>query len=158
MLAATSWATRLKAGLARTREVLNTDLGELLARRKIDEALFERLEGALLQADCGVEATRSLIEDLRKRARAEHVEDSAGLKEALRAALLERLTPLEGRLKVRSDKPCVIMVAGVNGAGKTTSIGKLAKWLQSQGLSVLLAAGDTHASSSPRGASATACR
>jgi len=143
MLAATSWAARLKAGLARTREVLNADLGELLVRRKIDEALFESLEGALLQADCGVEATRSLIGDLRRRARTGRVEDSAGLKEALRAALLERLTPLEERLKIRSDKPCVIMVAGVNGAGKTTSIGKLAKWLQSQGLSVLLAAGDT---------------
>ncbi len=143
MLAATSWAARLKAGLARTREVLNTDVGELLARRKIDEALFENLEGALLQADCGVEATRSLIEDLRRRVRTERIEDSAGLKLALKAALLERLTPLEGRLRIGAHKPCIIMVAGVNGAGKTTSIGKLAKWLQSQGLSVLLAAGDT---------------
>ena len=143
MLAATSWAARLKAGLARTREVLNTDVGELLTRRKIDEALFENLEGALLSADCGVDATRSLIEDLRKRVRTERIEDSAGLKGALKAALLERLRPLEGRLRIRSDKPCVIMVAGVNGAGKTTSIGKLAKWLQSQGSSVLLAAGDT---------------
>jgi fused signal recognition particle receptor len=143
MLAATSWAARLKAGLARTREVLNTDVGELLARRKIDESLFENLESALLSADCGVEATRSLIEDLRKRVRAERIEDSAGLKVALKAALLERLTPLERKLEVRSHKPCVIMVAGVNGAGKTTSIGKLAKWLQNQGSSVLLAAGDT---------------
>ncbi len=143
MLAATSWAARLKAGLARTREVLNTDVSELLVRRKIDESLFEHLESALLQADCGVEATRSLIEDLRKRARTGRIEDSADLKAALKAALLEHLTPLQGRLETQSRKPCVIMVAGVNGAGKTTSIGKLAKWLQSQGASVMLAAGDT---------------
>jgi fused signal recognition particle receptor len=143
MLAAASWAARLKAGLARTREVLNTDVGELLARRKIDESLFEQLESALLQADCGVDATRSLLEDLRGRVRAERIEDSAGLKLALKAALIERLSPLEGKLRVRSHKPCVIMVAGVNGAGKTTSIGKLAKWLQNQGSSVMLAAGDT---------------
>ena len=143
MLAATSWAARLKAGLARTREVLNTDVGELIARRKIDESLFDDLESALLSADCGVEATRSLIEDLRKRVRTERIEDSAGLKKALKAVLLERLRPLERRLEVRTHKPCVIMVAGVNGAGKTTSIGKLAKWLQNQGSSVLLAAGDT---------------
>jgi fused signal recognition particle receptor len=143
MLAATSWAARLKAGLARTREVLNTDVGELLVRRKIDEALFDNLESALLSADCGVEATRSLIEDLRRRVRTERIEDSAGLKAALKAALIERLTPLERRLEVRSHRPCVIVVAGVNGAGKTTSIGKLAKWLQNQGSSVLLAAGDT---------------
>jgi fused signal recognition particle receptor len=143
MLAAASWAARLKAGLARTREVLNTDVGELLARQRIDESLFEQLESALLQADCGVDATRSLLEDLRRRVRAERIEDIAGLKRALKGALLERLTPLEGKLKIRSHKPCVIMVAGVNGAGKTTSIGKLAKWLQSQGSSVMLAAGDT---------------
>jgi fused signal recognition particle receptor len=143
MLAATSWAARLKAGLARTREVLNTDLGELLTPRRIDESLFGNLENALLSADCGVEATRSLIDDLHKHARTGRIEDSAGLKAALRMALLERLRPLEGKLEIRSRKPCVILVAGVNGAGKTTSIGKLAKWLQNQGLSVLLAAGDT---------------
>jgi fused signal recognition particle receptor len=143
MLAATSWAARLKAGLARTREVLNTDVGELLSRRKIDESLFDELESALLSADCGVDATQSLIEELRKRVRTERIEDGAGLKEALKAALIERLRPLERRLDVRSHKPCVIMVAGVNGAGKTTSIGKLAKWLQNQGSNVLLAAGDT---------------
>jgi len=143
MLAAASWAARLKAGLARTREVLNTDVGELLNRRKVDEALFEKFESALLSADCGVDATRSLIDDLRRRARMEHIEDGAGLKEALKEALLERLAPLERKLAVRSHKPCVIMIAGVNGAGKTTSIGKLAKWLQIQGLQVLLVAGDT---------------
>jgi len=143
MLAATSWAARLKAGLARTREVLNADVGELFTRRKIDEALFEDLESALLTADCGVEATQSLIEDLRRRARTQRIEDGAALKSALKAAMLERLAPLEHRLAVDAHRPCVIVVAGVNGSGKTTSIGKLAKWLQGEGRKVMLAAGDT---------------
>ena len=143
MLAATSWAARLKAGLARTREVLNADLGELLTRRKIDEALFEELESALLSADCGVEATRALLDDLRDRVKKQRIEDGAALKTALKAAMLERLAPLERKLSFGASKPCVIVVAGVNGSGKTTSIGKLATWLQGEGLKVMLAAGDT---------------
>jgi fused signal recognition particle receptor len=143
MVAASSWAARLKAGLARTRAVLNTDVGDLLARRRIDESLFEDLEAALLQADCGVEASRSLIDDLRKRAKAARIEDGAALKAALKAAVLERLRPLQRKLDVGGHKPCVIVVAGVNGSGKTTSIGKLAKWLQGEGKQVMLAAGDT---------------
>jgi fused signal recognition particle receptor len=143
MLAATSWAARLKAGLARTRKALGTDLGALLGRRKLDGALFDELEAALLSADCGVEATRALLDDLRERAKRERIEDGAGLKAALKAALLERLAPLERSLDTGAHKPCVIVVAGVNGSGKTTSIGKLAKWLQARGARVLLAAGDT---------------
>jgi fused signal recognition particle receptor len=143
MLAATSWAARLKAGLARTREVLNADLGGLLGRRRIDEALFEELETALLAADCGVEATRALLDDLRARVKKLRIEDGAALKSALKAVLLERLAPLERRLDTSAHKPCIIVVAGVNGSGKTTSIGKLAKWFQLRGASVMLAAGDT---------------
>lgn len=143
MLAATSWAARLKAGLARTREVLGTDVGALFGGRKIDEALFEELETALLSADCGVEATHSLLEDLRARARKDRIENGVELKAALKAAILERLTPLERRLETGAHKPCVIVIAGVNGSGKTTSIGKLAKWMQGRGLTVMLAAGDT---------------
>lgn len=143
MLAATSWAARLKAGLARTREVLNTDLGTLLSGPKIDEALFEKLETALLAADCGVEATRDLIEELRGSAKKERLEDGAALRKALKAALLRRLAPLERKLDTGAHKPCVIVIAGVNGVGKTTSIGKLAKWLQGSGSKVMLAAGDT---------------
>ncbi|MBC7804418.1 MAG: signal recognition particle receptor subunit alpha, partial [Candidatus Parcubacteria bacterium] len=144
MLAATSWAARLKAGLARTREVLGTDVGVLLSRRKIDEAFFEELESALLAADCGVEATQALIEDLRSRVRRDRIEDGAALKAALKTAIRERLAPLERALDTGTRKPCVIVVAGVNGSGKTTSIGKLAKWLQVRGESVMLAAGDTY--------------
>jgi fused signal recognition particle receptor len=142
MVAALSWAARLKAGLARTRDVLNTPVSELFVRRRVDEALFEELESALLQADCGVAATQWLVERLRERARKERIEDGETLKRALKDALTELLTPLEKKLQV-GEKPFVVMIAGVNGSGKTTSIGKLAKWLQSQGKSVLLAAGDT---------------
>ena len=138
MVAAPSWAARLKAGLARTREVLNTPVSELFARRRVDESAFEEIETALLQADCGVAATQALLASLRR----QKLEDGAALKDALRRALVELLQPLEKKLEV-SEKPFVIMVAGVNGSGKTTSIGKLAKWLQVQGRSVLLAAGDT---------------
>jgi fused signal recognition particle receptor len=143
MLAATSWAARLKAGLARTREVLNTDLGTLLSRRKIDDALFEELETALLAADCGVDATRDLLDDLRARVKKNRIEDGAALKTALKEAVLARLAPLERRLDAGRYKPFVIVVAGVNGSGKTTSIGKLAKSLQGEGRKVMLAAGDT---------------
>ena len=138
-MVALSWAARLKAGLARTRDVLNTPVSELFARRKVDEALFEELENALLQADCGVQATQELVASLRKK----KVPDGEALKRALKDSLTELLSPLERRLEVRGGKPFVIMIAGVNGSGKTTSIGKLAKWLQSQGASVILAAGDT---------------
>jgi len=147
MLAATSWAARLKAGLARTRAsfegALGGSLGSLPGRRKLDGALFDELETALLSADCGVAATRALLDDLRDRVKRERIEDSAALKAALKAALLERLAPLERRFDTGAHKPCVIVVAGVNGSGKTTSIGKLARWLQARGASILLAAGDT---------------
>jgi fused signal recognition particle receptor len=138
-MVATSWAARLKAGLARTRDVLNTPVSELFTRRKIDEALYEELEAALLQADCGVEASQALIAEIRKK----KAPDGEALKQALKDAIAALLSPLERTLDVRRAKPFVIMVAGVNGSGKTTSIGKLAKWLQSQGKSVMLAAGDT---------------
>jgi fused signal recognition particle receptor len=143
MVAALSWAARLKAGLARTREVLNTPVSELFVRRRVDESLFEELETALLQADCGVAATQWLIETLRARARKDKIEEGEQLKAALKDALTELLSPLEKKLEIGKQKPCVLMIAGVNGSGKTTSIGKLAKWLQAQGKSVLLAAGDT---------------
>jgi fused signal recognition particle receptor len=138
-MVAPSWAARLKAGLARTRDVLNTPVSELFVRRKIDEALYEELETALLQADCGVAAAQELIQQLRKA----KAEDGEQLKAALKAAVTRLLAPLERKLELDKAKPLVIMIAGVNGSGKTTSIGKLAKWLQSEGRSVMLAAGDT---------------
>jgi fused signal recognition particle receptor len=138
-MVALSWAARLKAGLARTREVLNTPVAEIFSRRKVDEALYEELETALLQADCGVQATAELMTSLRKKKLA----DAEALKQALKDAIAQIAAALERKLEIRPTKPYVIMVAGVNGSGKTTSIGKLAKWLQSEGRSVVLAAGDT---------------
>ena len=139
MVAALSWAARLKAGLARTREVLNTPVPVLFARRRVDESLYEELEAALLQADCGVAATQAIVSTLRR----EKLEDGEALRRALKDALAELLLPLERKLEIKGAKPFVIMIAGVNGSGKTTSIGKLAHWLRLQGRSVLLAAGDT---------------
>jgi fused signal recognition particle receptor len=143
MVAVTSWAARLKAGFARTREVLDTPVSELFTRRRVDESLFEALETALLSADCGVEATASLLASLRTRVRKERIEEVHALKDALKAAIAELVQPLQKPMETSAARPFVIMVAGVNGAGKTTSIGKLAKYFQGQGSSVLLAAGDT---------------
>ena len=139
-----SWLQRLKGGLAKT----GSSITGLFAGSKVDEALFEALESALLAADAGVDATHYLIEKLRARARKERIEDARLLKEALGALLVELLQPLEkplsaGRDPVAPEAPVVMMMVGVNGAGKTTSIGKLAKFLQGQGRSVMLAAGDT---------------
>jgi len=135
-----SWADRLKAGLSRTREVL---LSDVFVRSRIDETLYEGLESALLGADCGVEATAELLKSLRARVRKEGTTEPARLKVLLREELAKLLAPLEKPLDIERTKPMVIMVAGVNGAGKTTSIGKLAKYFQGRGKTVLLAAGDT---------------
>src|SRR5882672_878562 len=139
MVAALSWAARLKAGRARTREVLNTPVPVLLARRRVDESLYEELEAALLQADCGVAATQAIVSSLRRK----KLEDAEALRRALKDALVELLLPLERKLEITGARPCVMMIAGVNGSGKTTSIGKLAHWFASNRYKVLLAAGDT---------------
>ena len=140
-VARSSWADRLKAGLARTRQAVG--LNRLFAS-KLDEESLEALEAALLSADAGVPATTRLLEDLRARWKNQGGERGPATPKALlRDALTDLLQPLESPLRIGSQRPYVIMLAGVNGAGKTTSIGKLAKYFQQQGLSVLLAAGDT---------------
>ncbi len=138
------WGERLKAGLAKTRARLGGQIAGLFgAGRKIDEALYEELETILLSADVGVEAAETLLDNLRKTVAREHLQDAAMLRLALAEALTQLLAPLEKPLDVSSSRPFIIMLAGVNGAGKTTSIGKLAKLFQSEGNSVLLGAGDT---------------
>ena len=137
------WTARLKEGLARTRKVLNTDLKDLFAGGPIDEAFFDELETTLLLADVGVSATEQLIGDLRATVRREGLRERQQLKGALRDALLRLLKPIAVPLVVDSPKPFIVMLAGVNGAGKTTSIGKIAKYYQQRGKSILLAAGDT---------------
>jgi fused signal recognition particle receptor len=141
--AAPSWSERLKAGLSRTRAALNTPLTELFSRGKIDDELLEDLESTLLMADCGVEATQWLLTELKAIVKRDKLETPSQLRDALSEKLETLLKPLEQAFDVSGHKPCIIMIAGVNGAGKTTSIGKLAKLFQSQGKSVLLAAGDT---------------
>jgi len=137
------WTARLKEGLARTRKVLNTDLKDLFAGGPIDETFFDELETTLLLADVGVSATEQLIGDLRATVRREGLRERQELKGALREALLRLLKPIAVPLVVDSPQPFIVMLAGVNGAGKTTSIGKIAKYYQQQGKSILLAAGDT---------------
>lgn len=140
---APTWAERLKAGLARTRDTLNTPISELLSGGKIDEALYEELEGLLLTADCGVAATHALLDDIRGQVSRSALKDASELRGALRRAMSTLLSPLAVPLQTSSHSPFVIMLAGVNGAGKTTTIGKLAWKLQQEGQSVLIAAGDT---------------
>ena len=141
--AAPAWAERLKTGLARTRDHLNTPISELFGTGKIDEALYEELESLLLSADCGVPATRELLEDVRNQVSRSTLKNAGELRAALRQAMTTLLTPLARPLDTSTHKPFVIMLAGVNGAGKTTTIGKLAWRLQAEGKSVLIAAGDT---------------
>ena len=141
---AVSWGERLKRGLSKTRDVLNTPVTELFAGHSaIDEALYDELETILLSADMGVDATQSLLDALRARVKRDKLTDAIQLKAALKQALIELLTPLEKPLDTTTHAPFVIMMVGVNGAGKTTTIGKLAQYFQAQGKSVLLAAGDT---------------
>jgi fused signal recognition particle receptor len=136
-----SWAERLKSGLSLSRGKLAGALTGAFARRTLDDEALEALETALIGADVGVAATAHLLDDLKIRYR--RAGPDADPRTVLQAALAELLAPLEHPLVVSGARPFVVMLAGVNGAGKTTSIGKLAKWLQQQRLSVLLAAGDT---------------
>ena len=135
----TSWFQRLKTGLKNT----GFRLGDLLVGRKIDEKLFEELESALLAADTGITATNDLLGKLRERATSKRLESAEQLKTELQEVLVAALSPLQTRVDFSGARPFVIMLVGVNGAGKTTSIGKIANMMRVQGLSVMLAAGDT---------------
>ncbi len=138
-----SWRQRLKAGLSRTRAQLGGKLKTLFARGKVDDVLLEDLEALLLTSDVGLDATQHLLYQLKMRAKRDKLDTPDAIQRALAEALYDLLRPLEEALDVSPHRPFIIMLAGVNGAGKTTSIGKLAKHFQAQGLSVLLAAGDT---------------
>ncbi len=133
------WLDRLKAGLRKT----GSSISGVFTGTRIDEALYEELEAALLMADTGVKATQHLLDDLRRRVKEAKATDPQAVKGLLTDALTELLAPLEKPLVVGQHTPTVIMVAGVNGAGKTTSIGKLTRHLSGAGASVLLAAADT---------------
>ena len=134
-----SWLTRLKSGLSKTSSNLTT----LFVGARIDDDLYEELESALLVSDAGVDATRWLLDELKKKVKAERLTEAAQVRTALRSLLIELLRPLQRPLVLGREQPLVMMIAGVNGAGKTTTIGKLALHLQAHQQSVLLAAGDT---------------
>ena len=122
---------------------LGKQLSGILSSGKIDENLYEELEIELLTADVGINATSWLLSTLRKQAKREGFTNATQLKEALKEALFVLLAPLERSLDSSTKRPFIIMITGVNGVGKTTSIGKLAHYFQCQKKSVLLAAGDT---------------
>jgi fused signal recognition particle receptor len=138
-----SWRERLKAGLSRTRAQFGGKLKSIFARGKVDDELLEDLESLLLTSDVGIEATEHLLRELKTRAKRDKLDTPEAIQQALADALHDLLLPLEKPLDVSTHHPFIIMIAGINGAGKTTSIGKLAKYFQTHGKSVLLAAGDT---------------
>lgn len=134
-----SWMDKLKAGLRKT----GASIANVFTGTQIDDALYEDLEAALLMADTGVRATEHLLQDLKRRVKESKTTDPTAVKALLVESLTELLAPLERSLVIGRVKPTVIMVAGVNGAGKTTSIGKLTRHLANANASVLLAAADT---------------
>ena len=137
--ARSGWLSRLAQGLRKT----GSGLSQVFTGTRIDEALYEELESALLMADTGVAATQYLLTDLKRRVKETKASDPAAVKALLADALSDLLMPLQKSLSVGAAAPTVIMVVGVNGAGKTTSIGKLTHHLAGSGCKVLLAAADT---------------
>jgi fused signal recognition particle receptor len=133
------WLGRLAHGLRKT----GSSIAQVFTGTKIDDALYEELESALLMADAGVAATEALLADLKRRVKDSRATEPAAVKGLLAEALTELLAPLERTLVIGEATPTVIMVVGVNGAGKTTSIGKLTRHLAEAQAKVLLAAADT---------------
>jgi fused signal recognition particle receptor len=133
------WLTKLKNGLRKT----GSSITSVFTGTQIDDALYEELESALLMSDAGVAATEHLLTDLKRRVKDSKATDPAAVKALLADAFTDLLLPLQKPLTIGEFKPTVMMIAGVNGAGKTTSIGKLTKHLADSGASVLLAAADT---------------
>jgi len=135
---------RLRARLNRGDSWLTYDLANLAPGGKIDEDALEKLESMLVMADVGIDTTTRIIEDLQKRLARKELKDLEALRDGLRRALVDILSPVEQPLDIDPQhRPFVILMVGVNGAGKTTTIGKLARRFKNQGLSVMLAAGDT---------------
>ena len=133
------WVDKLSSGLRKT----GSSISGVFTGTQIDDALYDKLESALLMADAGVKATEYLLADVKRRVAASGVTNPVAVKNILTESLSQLLKPLEQSLVIGQQSPTVVMVAGVNGAGKTTSIGKLTKHLATEGASVLLAAADT---------------
>ncbi|HEY6086452.1 MAG TPA: signal recognition particle-docking protein FtsY [Burkholderiaceae bacterium] len=133
------WLARLRSGLRNT----GSSIAQVFTGAQIDDALYEELEAALLMADTGVRATEFLLADLKRRVKAKQVTEPQAVKALLAEAVAELLQPLQRALELQALAPTVMMVVGVNGAGKTTSIGKLTRHLVDAKQKVLLAAADT---------------
>ncbi len=134
---------KLKSGLGKTRAAISQQVNNVFkAFVKVDEELFENLEEALIMADLGVETSVFIIEELRDRVKSKRIEDAEEVKEELKNVISEILCSTDTSMKL-DTKPSVILVIGVNGVGKTTSIGKLATFYKNQGKKVMLAAADT---------------
>jgi fused signal recognition particle receptor len=134
-----TWLGKLRAGLRKT----GSGLSQVFTGAQIDDALYEELEAALLMADAGVQATEWLLQEVKRKVAATGATRPVQVQNILADVLAQLLQPLQKPLVIGAHTPTVIMVAGVNGAGKTTSIGKLTHHLASEGASVLLAAADT---------------
>ena len=134
-----SWMDKLRQGLRKT----GSSIAQVFTGTQIDDALYEELEAALLMADAGVKATEFLLEDLKRRVKEAKATEPAAVRQLLVDALTELLQPLQRQLVIGEQSPMVMMVVGVNGAGKTTSIGKLTRHLADAEANVLLAAADT---------------
>ncbi len=134
---------KLVSGLEKTKQGFVDKVEQIMTGRKVDEELFEELEEALIQADCGVETSLFLVDRLRERAKEEKITESEQLKDVLVEEIVELLQKNAASLKTPEERPYVLMVVGVNGAGKTTTIAKLAYRFKQEGARVLLAAGDT---------------
>ena len=134
-----TWMQRLRSGLSKTSKHLQT----LFSGHQLSDEWYEELETALLMADVGVDASTRLLEELQKKVKENKLTDLSLVKQTLRTILIEWLSPLERSFLQQTHRPNVVMIAGVNGAGKTTSIGKLTHYCQQQKLSVLLSASDT---------------
>ena len=141
---ASSWLSRLRASLSRSRESFGSGLLGWLRGKKIDDELYEELETRLLTADVGVETTAALIKQIMAQASRKELKQGEALIELLRNEMANLLKPVDRPLVIDgSHRPLVILMVGVNGVGKTTTIGKLAKRFQAEGKTVMLAAGDT---------------
>ena len=138
-----SFFDKLKQGLTKTKESINDKINNVFSNfRKVDEELLEELEEALIMSDMGVETSTQIISNLREKIKKEKIEESEQVKEALREEIEKILEKCDNSLKLET-KPSVILVVGVNGVGKTTSIGKMAARLARDGKKVIVAAADT---------------
>ena len=138
-----NFTKKIKEGLAKTRNTLTTPLNELFSSKKIDDSFYDDLEMILLTADVGILATKHLIDKVKETVSKDNIIDPQNLKKILKGHLVELLQTLENPINIIKKEPYVIMMVGVNGTGKTTTIGKLTKHLSDQNHSVLIAAGDT---------------